>query len=68
MVYFDFGTSANLSEMINPESSNLFAILYVNIFDFHLNLNLDRVILEVGFGNSLPKLGNVSCLKGDMLN
>lgn len=45
----------------------MFSISYVFIFDFHRDLNLDRIIIERSFGHSLKKLVSVTYLKRCMI-
>lgn len=42
--------------MFKPQTKKLLVVSYVIIFAFHLDLKLERVIIECSFGHSLEKL------------
>ena len=63
----DFETSAPKESGVAPEDDSSFAISYVNVFAFHLTLNLQRVVIERSFGHSLEELTSLSDLTKEQL-
>ena len=53
--YIDFETTAPTDCCPDPEDKNMFAVSYVIIFAFNLELDLERVIIECSFGHSIEK-------------
>ena len=66
--YIDFETTAPTDECLDPENKKVFAVLYVLIFPFHTDLDINRVITERSFGHSREKLTSLNCLTRKNLN
>ena len=64
---FDFETTTISGYLHNPEDCEIFPVFYVMTFAFHPNLNLERVIVESNFGQSLENLVNIGYLTQGML-
>ena len=56
VAYMDFKTTAPTDNCFNPEQKQMFAVSYAIFFIFHPKLNLDHVIMQRRFGQSLKKL------------
>ena len=60
VVYIDSETTVPTNECLDPENWKMFAVLYVIIFVFYLDLDTDRVITERSSGYSCKKLASLN--------
>ena len=68
VAYIDFEITTPTDTCLDPENRNLYAVSFVIVFAFHLDLpQIDRVIIECSFGHSLQKLNDLSYLTCDQL-
>ena len=65
--YINFETTAPEENFLIPGQKKMFVVSYTLIFDFHPKLNLNRVIVQRSFDNSLSKLATVDYLTEDQL-
>ena len=67
VTYMGFETTATTDNCFNPEQTKMFAVSCVIVFVFHPKLNLDRVIAQRSFGNSIKKLTTIDYLINDQM-
>ena len=65
VAYINFETTAPAENFLIPGQKKMFVVSYTLIFDFHPKLNLNRVIAQRSFDNSLSKLAAVDYLTED---
>ena len=53
--------------MDRPQNRKMFAVSYVIIFTFHLDLHIDCIIIECSSGHSLERLADLSYLRRKQL-
>ena len=67
VAYINFETTAPAENFLIPGQKKMFVVSYTLIFDFHPKLNLNRLIAQRSFDNSLSKLATVDYLTEDQL-
>ena len=68
VAYTDFQNKAPTDECLDPENKKMFAVLYVTIFAFHPDLDIDRVIIKCSFCHSREKLTSFNYFKHKQLD
>ena len=68
VAYTDFQNKAPTDECLDPENKKMFVVLYVTIFAFHPDLDIDRVIIKCSFCHSREKLPSFNYLKHKQLD
>ena len=57
VAYCDFETMTS-EYLLDLENNEMFPVLYVIIFTCHLDLNLDRIVIEISVGHDLVNYFN----------
>ena len=65
--YIDFETTEPTNKCLDPGNSKMFAVFSIIILAFHPGLDIDRVIIERGFGHSHNKLTSFNYLTREQL-
>lgn len=68
VAYYDFETTDPTDLYLDPKNVEMYDTSYVNIFDFHLDLQLDKIIIKRSFAHDLSKLANLGYLNRDVLS
>ena len=68
VAYIDFENKAPTDECLDLDNKKVFAVLYVIIFAFHPDLDIDRVITKWTFCHSCEKLTSLNYLKHKQLD
>ena len=68
VAYMDFETTASADSFLTPEQNKTFVVSYMLMSAFHPKLNLNLVIIQRSFGQSLLKLATVDYLTEDQPN
>ena len=68
VAYIDFENKAPTDECLDLDNKKIFAVLYVIIFAFHPDLDIDPVIIKCSFCHSRKKLISLNSLKHKQLD
>ena len=68
VAYIDFKTTAPTDKCLDSENRKMFAVSYVIVFAFHLELDIDRVITECNFGHSRETRTSLNYLTREQLD
>ena len=60
VIYFDFETTAPTDNCLDPKQKKMFVVSYVIIVAFNLELNLERIIIQRSFANSIDQLTSLN--------
>ena len=64
----DFETTAPVEHFLTPKQNEMLVVSFILTLAFHLKLNLNRVVVQRGFGYSLLKLAMVDYITEGQLN
>ena len=60
VIYFDFETTAPTENCLDLKQKKMFVVSYVKIVAFNLELNLERIIIQRSFANSIDQLTSLN--------
>ena len=60
VIYFDFETTAPTDNCLDPEQKKMFVVLYVMVFAFNPELNLERIIIQRSFSHLIDQLTSLN--------
>ena len=60
VIYFDFETTAPTDNCLDPEQKKMFVFLYVMVFAFNPELNLERIIIQRSFSHLIDQLTSLN--------
>ena len=58
VIYFDFETTAPTDNCLDLKQKKMFVVLYVMVVAFNPELNLESIIIQISFANSIISLKN----------
>ena len=67
VMYFDFETTLPIDNIFDPEQKIMFVVSYVLVVAFHQAPNLNRIIIQRSYSNSLEELTTIKYLNDDQM-
>ena len=55
VIYFDFETTAPTDNCLDLKQKKMFVVLYVMVVAFNPELNLESIIIQISFANSIDQ-------------
>ena len=66
--YFNFEKTAPTDNCFDPEQKKMFVVSYVMIIAFHLELKLNRIVIQRSYPHSLEELASLNYFTQEQIN